>query len=165
MGFVKILNLYLAPCHLRFTFDLSGTQSELNKMSSKLKYVVFGFKELSERYADYCVLSTLNMKGKGWEVTGHIKQKVFQKFYSCPTTLKTIWFEKGSNQWLAKYLRLYNPVVPGTVLLARAGMVMGSFIEEMTDKIILPPQKDVFALIPGTYEYVTYRAVIINFMY
>lgn len=55
--------------------------------------------------------------------------------------------------------------MPGTVLLARAGMVMGSFIEEMTDKIILPPQKDVFALIPGTYEYVTYRAVIINFMY
>ena len=55
--------------------------------------------------------------------------------------------------------------MPGTVLLARAGMVMGSFIEEMTDKIILPPQKDVFALSPGTYEYVTYRAVIINFMY
>ena len=34
-------------------------------MSSKLKYVVFGVKELSKRYADYYVLSTLNMKGKG----------------------------------------------------------------------------------------------------
>ena len=28
MGFVKILNLFLVPCHLRFSFDLSGTQFE-----------------------------------------------------------------------------------------------------------------------------------------
>lgn len=55
--------------------------------------------------------------------------------------------------------------MPGTVLLARARMVMGSFIGEMTGKVILPPRKDVFALIPGTYEYVTYMAAIINFMY
>ena len=39
--------------------------------------MLFAFKEVSKKYADYYVLSTVNMKGKEWEDTGHIKQKVF----------------------------------------------------------------------------------------
>lgn len=59
-----------------------------------------GFKEIVKKYANYCILCSVNMVTKEWEDRAHKAESLLSGSLKLSKHIKTIRFEKGSNEWI-----------------------------------------------------------------